>query len=56
MSVNKKHLQAYIYSFVGIAAMAVILVIVNLLFRSSNIRFNGTADKLYTLSDGTVQT
>lgn len=56
MSVNKKHLQAYIYSFVGIAAMAVILVIINLLFRSSNIRLDGTADKLYTLSDGTVQT
>ena len=56
MSVNKKRLQTYLYSFVGIAAMAVILIIVNLLFRSSNIRFDGTADKLYTLSEGTVKT
>lgn len=56
MSVNKKRLQAYLYSFVGIVAMAVILIIVNLLFRSSNIRFDGTADKLYTLSEGTIKT
>jgi ABC-type uncharacterized transport system involved in gliding motility auxiliary subunit len=56
MSKQKKHLGAFFTSLGGVAVMALILIIVNLIFKPSNIRWDCTAEKLYTLSDGTVAT
>lgn len=56
MSSRKKHFEAFFYSLGGVAVMAVILIIINLIFKPINVRWDCTADKLYTLSDGTIQT
>ncbi len=56
MSSHKKHLEAFFYSLGGVAVMAVILIIVNLIFKPANVRWDVTSDKLFTLSDGTIQT
>lgn len=52
---NKK-LSLYCNSIVGILVMAALLVIINLVCKPVNARMDCTADKLYTLSDGTKTT
>ena len=51
-----KKLSNYLNATIGIAVIAVILVVVNLIFKPVNARIDCTADKLYTLSDGTKDT
>ncbi|NBV22849.1 MAG: hypothetical protein EBS05_13150 [Proteobacteria bacterium] len=50
---KQKKLETLLYSAIGIAAMALILVAVNYLASTVRSRVDLTADKLYTLSDGT---
>lgn len=50
---KQKKLETLLYSAVGIVAMALILVTVNYLASTMRVRKDLTADKLYTLSDGT---
>ena len=50
---KQKKLETLLYSAVGIAAMALILVAVNYIAATFRSRVDLTADKLYTLSDGT---
>jgi ABC-type uncharacterized transport system involved in gliding motility auxiliary subunit len=50
---KQKKLETLLYSAVGIAAMALILVAVNYIASTFRARKDLTADKLYTLSDGT---
>ncbi len=51
-----KKLSNCLNATIGIAIIAVILVIVNLIFKPVNARIDCTSDKLYTLSDGTKNT
>jgi ABC-type uncharacterized transport system involved in gliding motility auxiliary subunit len=48
-----KKLETLLYSAVGIVAMALILVAVNYIAATFRSRVDLTADKLYTLSEGT---
>ena len=50
---KQKKLETLLYSAIGIAAMAIILITVNYLAATFRSRVDLTADKLYTLSDGT---
>ena len=50
---KQKKLETLLYSAVGIVAMALILITVNYLAATLRVRQDLTADKLYTLSDGT---
>ena len=50
---NKKRLEAILYSSVGVLAMFLILLAVNVIATVFKSRVDLTADKLYTLSDGT---
>ncbi|KAF0170927.1 MAG: ABC transporter [Limisphaerales bacterium] len=50
---KQKKLETLLYSAVGIVAMALILVAVNYIAATFRSRVDLTADKLYTLSDGT---
>jgi ABC-type uncharacterized transport system involved in gliding motility auxiliary subunit len=50
---KQKKLETLLYSAVGIVAMALILVAVNYIAATFHARKDLTADKLYTLSDGT---
>ena len=51
-----KKLSNCLNATIGIAIIAVILVIVNLIFKPVNARIDCTSDRLYTLSDGTKDT
>ncbi|MBP5639929.1 MAG: Gldg family protein [Victivallales bacterium] len=51
-----KKLSTCLNATIGIVVIAVILVIVNLIFKPVSARIDCTADKLYTLSDGTKNT
>ncbi len=50
---QNKSLQTFLYSAGGVAAMAVILVAVNILVGAARTRVDLTKEKAYTLSDGT---
>ena len=50
---NKKRLEAILYSSVGVLAMFLILLAANVIATALKTRVDLTADKLYTLSDGT---
>ena len=52
---NKK-LTMVFSSVAGIVLIAAILVLVNIIFKPMNARLDCTADKLYTLSEGTKET
>ncbi len=56
MSIQKKHLENTLYSIGGILVLAALLVICNQIFRPVNLRLDCTEDKLYTLSNGTLET
>jgi ABC-type uncharacterized transport system involved in gliding motility auxiliary subunit len=48
-----KTLEAILYSSIGILATLAIVIAVNVIVTSINVRLDLTADKLFTLSDGT---
>jgi len=50
---NKKHLEATLYSAGGVAALVVILIAVNFLLGAFNARVDLTQGSVYTLSQGT---
>ncbi len=50
---QKKSLETFLYSVGGVAAMALILVAVNVITSGFNRRVDLTKEKAYTLSDGT---
>ncbi len=50
---KKKQLETLLYSVVGVGAMFLIIVAVNLIAGAAKSRVDLTADRLYTLSDGT---
>jgi len=50
---KKKQLETILYSAGGVAAMAVILVVLNFILGAFKTRVDLTHEKLYTLSDGT---
>lgn len=50
---QKKSLETFLYSVGGVAAMALILVAVNVITSGVNQRVDLTKEKAYTLSDGT---
>ena len=50
---KKKGLETYLYSVVGVAAMLVLLVVINMIAASAKKRIDLTADRAYTLSRGT---
>src|SRR5436190_1475097 len=52
-STQKKRLETLLYSTIGIAAMALVLVAVNLIASPVRQRIDLTADHAYTLSPGT---
>lgn len=50
---NQKQLETILYSTVGVGILAVIAVAVNLIFARVSTRVDLTADRVYTLSEGT---
>lgn len=50
---HKRRFETYLYSTIGVAAMAVIVIALNVIVRPVVERVDLTQDKLYTLSDGT---
>jgi ABC-type uncharacterized transport system involved in gliding motility auxiliary subunit len=52
---KKKQLETMLYSLVGVAAMFLILLAVNVIAHFGKSRVDLTAENLYTLSDGTKQ-
>jgi len=50
---KKKQLETLLYSVVGVVAMAVILIAINVIFGVAKSRVDLTHEKLYTLSAGT---
>ena len=50
---NKKYLEAILYSAGGIIALAVILITVNFIISSLNLRVDMTQGSVYTLSPAT---
>lgn len=50
---NKKKLEGIAYSIFGVIALMIVLVAINFLAATIRQRIDLTADKLYTLSDGT---
>ena len=53
---KSKKLTICFSSLAGIVLIAAILVLVNIIFKPLNARMDCTADKLYTLSEGTKET
>jgi ABC-type uncharacterized transport system involved in gliding motility auxiliary subunit len=51
---KKKQLEILLYSVVGVAAMFLVIVALNFIFGLAKKRVDLTAEKLYTLSPGTV--
>ncbi len=52
---SQKRTETVIYSVVGVVAMLLIVVALNFIFSLTNARVDLTAERLYTLSDGTKQ-
>ncbi|HSH16141.1 MAG TPA: GldG family protein, partial [Verrucomicrobiae bacterium] len=52
---NQKRTETLIYSTVGVVAMLLIVIALNFIFSLTNARIDLTAEKLYTLSDGTKE-
>ena len=52
-STKKKQLETFLYSTIGIAAVALILIAFNLIAAQARQRIDLTAEKAYTLSPGT---
>jgi len=50
---NQKQLETFLYSTLGVVVLLFIAIAVNLIFGRMATRVDLTADKLYTLSDGT---
>ena len=50
---QKKQIETLLYSAVGVLAMFLIVIAVNLIFGVAKKRIDLTHEKLYTLSDGT---
>src|SRR5687768_13042864 len=50
---KSKKTETLLYSAVGVAVMFAVVVAVNLIAGAARARLDATADKLYTLSDGT---
>lgn len=50
---KKRGLETYLYSFAGVAAMLVLLVVINMIAAHAKQRIDLTADRAYTLSPGT---
>lgn len=50
---HKKRLETYLYSAIGVAVMVIIVIALNIIVRPMLVRVDMTADKAYTLSDGT---
>src|SRR5205814_4842800 len=50
---KKKQLETLLYSIVGVVAMGLIIVAINVIFGVAKTRVDLTHEKLYTLSDGT---
>lgn len=55
MSMAKKKMALTLSSLLGVAAVAVLLILLNLLFKPVNARWDCTEAKVYTLSAGTRQ-
>ena len=53
MEMNKKNISTFMFSALGIVAMAVIMITLNSIARISNVRCDLSSEKLYTLSPGT---
>lgn len=52
---SQKRTETVVYSAVGVVAMLLIVVALNFIFSLTNARIDLTAEKLYTLSDGTKE-
>jgi ABC-type uncharacterized transport system involved in gliding motility auxiliary subunit len=50
---HKKRFETYLYSAIGVLVMAVIVIALNIIVRPLTTRMDLTADKAYTLSEGT---
>jgi ABC-type uncharacterized transport system involved in gliding motility auxiliary subunit len=50
---KRRGLETYLYSVVGVAAMLVLLVVINMIAATTKKRIDLTADRAYTLSPGT---
>lgn len=50
---HKKRFETYLYSVIGVIVMVVIVIALNIIVRPLLVRVDMTADKAYTLSDGT---
>ncbi len=53
METKKNIAEAYLFSVIGLIVMFVLLIAVNVIFSSMNMRADFTEENLYTLSDGT---
>jgi len=50
---HKKRFETYLYSAIGVVVMVIIVIALNIIVRPILVRVDMTADKAYTLSDGT---
>lgn len=50
---NKRQLERWLYSAVGVAAMFLIVLVVNFIASAAKVRLDLTEDKAFTLSEGT---
>ena len=53
MDTRKKLIQTYLFSTVGIVAMLILVIAVNVICSALGLRGDLTEENLYTLSDGT---
>ncbi len=53
MIANKKRIETVLYSAIGVAAMFLVLVVLNFILGAAKLRVDLTAEHLYTLSPGT---
>lgn len=53
MIANKKRIETVLYSAIGVAAMFLVLVVLNFILGAAKLRLDLTAEHLYTLSPGT---
>ncbi len=50
---HKKRFETYLYSTIGVLVMVIIVIALNIIVRPVTTRVDLTADKAYTLSEGT---
>ena len=50
---HKKRFETYLYSAIGVVVMVIIVIALNIIVRPLLLRVDMTADKAYTLSEGT---